>query len=71
MLVRSSTASTPASTHRKQEDTHVGMLAANRQEAADRFLQAVRDEMGYFIRDVMIESCPPLAEPFTGFTIRH
>jgi acylphosphatase len=56
---------------RNLPDGRVELVAEGEPAEIDRFLQAVRDEMGYFIRDVMIESCPPLAEPFTGFTIRH
>lgn len=56
---------------RNLPDGRVELVAEGEAAEIDRLFQAVRDEMGFFIRDVMIESCPPPPEPFTGFSIRH
>jgi acylphosphatase len=56
---------------RNLPDGRVELVAEGEPTEINRFLQAVRDEMGFFIRDVMIESRPPPPEPLTGFTIRY
>jgi acylphosphatase len=56
---------------RNLPDGRVELVAEGDPAEIDRFLQAVRDEMGYFIRDVTIESCPPSPEPLAGFTVRY
>ncbi len=55
---------------RNLPDGRVELVAEGDPAEIDRFLQAVRDEMDIFIRDVTAEPCPPPSEPLAGFTIR-
>jgi acylphosphatase len=52
-------------------DGRVELVAKGDPAEVDGFLEAVRDAMGRYIRDVEIESSPPSPTPLTGFVIRH
>jgi acylphosphatase len=56
---------------RNLPDGRVELVAEGDRAEIDAFLEAVRDAMDRHIRDVTVESCPPLTTPPVGFTIEY
>jgi acylphosphatase len=56
---------------RNLPDGRVELVAEGDPAEIDGLLRAVQGELGDYIRDVTIDSCPPPMGPFTGFTIRY
>lgn len=56
---------------RNLHDGRVELVAEGDPAEIDSFLAAVQDVMGPYIRDVLIEPCPPSPIPLTGFFVRH
>jgi acylphosphatase len=56
---------------RNLRDGRVELVAEGEPAEVDAFLQAVRDAMDSYIREVAIEPCPPQSAPLVGFTVRY
>lgn len=56
---------------RNLPDGQVELVADGPDDQVEVFLQAVRDELGGYIRGVDRTELPPTSEPEPGFTIRH
>ena len=55
---------------RNLPDGRVELIAEGEPAELDAFLQAVRDSMSHYIRDVAIEPCPPSSPPQGGFFVQ-
>jgi acylphosphatase len=55
---------------RNLPDGRVELIAEGAAAELDAFLQAVRDSLHHYIRDVAIEPCPPSSTPLVGFTVQ-
>ncbi len=55
---------------RNLSDGRVELIAEGGPAEIDAFLQAVRDAMDHYIRDVTIEPCSPSSSPPGGFFVR-
>jgi acylphosphatase len=49
----------------------VEMVAEGDPQELDNFSNSIQQEMGHFIRDVVIECVPHPPDSLSGFTIRH
>jgi acylphosphatase len=56
---------------RNLPDGRVELVAEGDRAEIDAFLEAVREAMDRYIRDVTVESCPPSPSPPAGFTIAY
>jgi acylphosphatase len=55
---------------RNLPDGRVEVLVEGEPDELDRFLEAINDELGPFIRDTHSMSEPPETPPLTGFKVR-
>ncbi len=55
---------------RNLPDGRVELIAEGEPAELDAFLQAIRDALERYIRDVAIEPCPPSSTPLAGFFVQ-
>ncbi len=55
---------------RNLPDGRVEVVAEGETDEIDRFLEAVQEQMGGFIRNIVIEPEPPGSPPLDGFSVR-
>jgi acylphosphatase len=55
---------------RNLPDGRVELMAEGNPAELDAFLQAVRDAMAPYVRDVAVEPCEPSSPPLAGFQVQ-